>query len=220
VALLDMNSPAGDLASYLGVQAQFSLSDALEAASRLDPMLLDTYMTASHGVWLLPGAQHLRADQALTQGGVSKLLHVATQAFTHIFVDTPSSMDSDLLRIVADNSEAVLVVFTPELPSLWRTYRLIAHLNSIGSGERIRLLLNRASSRSDIDDREIQRSLNQPIYFRLPNDYRNSIQAVNKGKPVASMNHSKLASEYRQLVQNLAGIEASKMRHRFLRFLP
>jgi pilus assembly protein CpaE len=218
VALFDMNSPAGDVASYMGVQPQFSLSDALESASRLDPMLLDTYMTTSHGLWIMPGPQQLRADQAFTQGSVAKLLHVASQTFTHIFIDTPSSMDPELLRVVADSSEAVLVVFTPELPSLWRTYRLIAQLNSIGSGERTKLVLNRASSRSYLDEREIRKSLNQPIYFRLPNDYRNSIHAVNKGKPVISMNHSRLASDYQRLIQNLAGIHASKPHRRFLRF--
>jgi pilus assembly protein CpaE len=220
VALIDMNSPVGDIASYMGIQPQFSFSDALEATPRLDSVLLDTYMTAGHGLWVLPGPQKLRAEQAITQGAMAKLLHIVSQAFTHTFIDMPASLDPDILRIIVENSEAILVVITPELPSLWRTYRLMTHLNSLGFGKQVRLILNRASSRSEIDDREIAKSLSQPIYCRLPNDYRNSIQAVRKGKPVVLNNHSSFASSYRQLVQSLAGIEAAKPHRRFLRFIP
>jgi Flp pilus assembly CpaE family ATPase len=101
---------------------------------------------------------------------------------------------------------------TPELPAVWRTHRLITLLSGLGCADRIKLILNRDSSRDEITDKEISRALHQPIYFRLPNNYASAIQAVNQGKPIVEVNHSNLASGYRQLTQALTGVTLQKPR--------
>jgi pilus assembly protein CpaE len=210
VSLLDMQNLAGDVASYMGVESRFSFSDALLGIPHLDPVALDSYMTRAHGLFILSGSQNRSGLKPLTSGILAKMLYVASQAFSHTFIDMPSALDSDLLQIAARKSEAVLVVLTPELPSLWGAYKLIEKLRSLGFDNRIRLILNRADSRSDIINSEIQKFLNRPIYYRLPNDYKRSIQAAQKGTPLVLMNRSKLASAYRKLTQTLAGTDGAK----------
>jgi septum formation inhibitor-activating ATPase MinD len=41
----------------------------------------------------------------------------------------------------------------------------------------------------------------------LPSDYRLALQALNKGRPLAMEDHSKLSDAYRELADHLAGIE-------------
>jgi pilus assembly protein CpaE len=216
VALLDLNSPVGDAASYLDLKSQFTFSDALASTSRLDPMLLESFMTVGHGVAVLPGPKQLKPNENTPlAASLAKLLRVTAQAYTHTFIDMPSSLDSDLMRVLAENSENVLLVLTPELPALWRTYRLMVHLNNLGYRERIKLILNRDNSRDEINELEIRKSLNYPIYWRLPNNYGSAISAINKGKPLAAVNHSGLSSSYRKLTQLLVGIDVAKKRRGF-----
>jgi len=41
----------------------------------------------------------------------------------------------------------------------------------------------------------------------LPSDYRLALQALNKGRPLALDNHSKLAAAYKTFARALAGLE-------------
>jgi pilus assembly protein CpaE len=214
VAILDLNSPVGDAASYLNLKPQFSLSDALASAARLDSVLLDTFMTKSGNVSLLPGPKQMKSSAA-SPPALAKLLRVVASTYAHVFVDLPSSLEQEMFQVVTDASEAVLVVMTPELPAVWRTHRLISLLAGYGCADRIRLILNRDDSRDEITEKEITRALNHPVYFRLPNNYGAAIQAINKGKPIVEVNHSNLTTAYRQLTQTLTGVSAGKPKRGF-----
>ena len=213
VAILDLNSPVGDAASYLNLKPQFSLSDALASAPRLDSVLLETFMTKSGGVSLLPGPK--QSKPSTSPAALAKLLRVVSGTYGHTFIDLPSSLEQEMLQIVTEASEAVLVVMTPELPAIWRTHRLISLLAGCGCADRIRLILNRDNSRDEITEKEITRALNHPVYFRLPNNYGAAIEAINKGRPIVEVNHSSLATGYRHLMQELTGIAETKPRRSF-----
>ncbi len=217
VAIVDLNSPIGDIASYLNLKPQFSVFDALGAAGRLDAMLLDTYMSKTGNMWVLPSPKKFETGSA-TAPSLAKLLRIMTGTYTHIFIDLPSNLDEELLQLTTDASEAVLVVLTPELPALWRTHRMISLLSGGGCGDRLRLVLNRDQSRSEIDQKEIARSLGQPLFWNLPNSYRTAIQAINQGRPIVDVNHSPLAASYRGLTEKLTGMAFPKERSVMSRF--
>lgn len=218
VAVLDLNSPVGDAASYLNLKPQFSLSDALAAAPRLDSVLLETFMSKAGNLSILPGPRQVKSG-AMQPPSLAKLFRVVAGTYTHVFVDLPSSADQEILQVAGDASEAVLVVMTPELPAVWRTHRLMSLLASAGCGDRLRLILNRDNSKDEITEKEITRALNHPIFFRLPNNYSAAIQAINKGKPIVEVNHSSLAAGYRRLAQELTGVKFENPRRSFPFFL-
>jgi pilus assembly protein CpaE len=217
VAILDLNSPTGDAASYLNLKPQFSLTDALSSAARLDSVLLETFMAKSGNVSLLPGPKQNKPNSA-SPPSLAKLLRVASGTYGYIFVDMPSSLEPEMLQMATDASEAVLLVMTPELPAVWRTHRLISALASSGCADRIKLILNRDSSRDEINEKEISKALNYPIFFRLPNNYNAAIQAINKGKPIIEVNHSSLATGYRQLTEALTGEALTKPKRGLSKF--
>ncbi len=218
VAILDLNCPIGDAASYLNMKPQFSISEALGAAPRLDAVLLESFMTKAKNVSLLPGPKQFKPGTGATAPAFAKLLRVVSGNYTHTFLDLPSSMDHDLLQIATDVCEAVLVVMTPELPAIWRTHRLLVFLASAGCGDRLRLILNRDDSRDEINEREITRALNHPIYWRLPNNYSAAMQAINKGLPIIEVNHSSLSASYRKLAHSLTGVALPKTKRGLSRF--
>ncbi len=209
VAILDLAGPLGDVASYLNLKPQCSLSDATVSAARLDEVLLQSFMTPFGDVSVLAGPKEPRE---ITPPALAKLLKVASRTYTHTFVDLPLSSGEEILQTVMDASESVIVVMTPELPAIWRTNQLLSLWSKYSGRDRIRLILNRCDSRAGIDEREIVRALNQEIYWRLPNNFEVAVQAINRGVPFVTLDNSKIAAAYRELTELLTGIAFPKRR--------
>ena len=220
VALIDLDSPIGDAAAYLDVKPKFTVSDTLAASSRLDPVLLQTYAKGCHGFAVLPGPKEFRPGQMPDVEALSVMLEVVRQAYTHAFVDLPASLNEEHLRVAIELSQAMVAVLTPELPAIWRTDRLLRFLaGSVGS-EKVHLVLNRSTNGSDeIANGEIEKAVNQPIFWSLPNDDHASREAIKFGRPLVSMNNSQLAHSYQELAYRLTGTVGPKKKQRFSNIL-
>ncbi len=216
VALIDLDSPIGDAAAYLDVKPKFTVFDTLAASSRLDAVLLQTYARNCHGFAILPGPKEFLPGQMPDVEALSVMFEVVRQAYTHTFVDLPASWNEEHLRVVIELSRAMVVVLTPELPAIWRTDRLLRFLaGSVGS-EKLHLVLNRSVNGSDeIKNGEIEKAVNQPIFWSLPNDDRASREAVKLGRPLVSLNNSQLAHSYQELAYRLTGTVRPKKQPRF-----
>jgi pilus assembly protein CpaE len=211
VALIDLGSPMGDAAEYLNLKAKFTVSDAVAASTRLDPVLLESFMTHSNQVAVLPGIREF-PPRSLHMDEIARILRVASETYTHTFVDVLCPHDQEQLESISEISAAVIVVLTPELPALWRTDRLIQLFQKYNKHERLRLVINRNSKRNEISIKEIEKSLGHSIYWSLPNNYPAAIRAVNSGKPLVSVNHSPLASSYIELAEMLTGVPLRRKR--------
>jgi pilus assembly protein CpaE len=217
-AVVDMNSPVGDVAAYLRAEPESCITDALAAAAKLDRLLLESFMCHAGNISLLAGSNGYAPPATQpTPASLARLLRILSSAYTHTFVDMPSSLDPELVKPALEASEAVIVVITPELPAIWRTHRLINFLQDAGAADKIRLILNRDDSREDINSKEISRALNQPVYWRLPNSYDAAIDAINQGKPLVEVNHSGLAASYRELATDLTGVAFAQQKNTFTR---
>lgn len=216
VTLIDLGNPLGDAATYLNLHSQFTVSDALEAGRRLDSVMLESLVTQKNGFAVLPGLKEYKADwTAEVVDDLKEALSVARRSFSHTLVDLPSSGNRDCLRCCAETSDIVLVVLTPELPTLWRTHRLLLFLDQCGLGEKVRLLVNRSQKNDEIGIAEIKKTLKRSVDYQLPNDYRRSIEAINSGTPLVTVNHSGLASRYGEVAQNLTGIHPKAKKRLF-----
>jgi len=50
--------------------------------------------------------------------------------------------------------------------------------------DRVRLVINRYLKKSDITLKEAEESLRSPIPWLIPNDYKTTMSAINRGKPL------------------------------------
>jgi len=207
VALIDLNSPVGDIAAYLNLKPQFTVADALASSAQLDPVQLETLMSPAYGISVLAGFKDFQPKPALEPDQLSEMLEVVSQSYTHTFIDFPASIDQDLLQVLIEMTMAFFVVFTPELPSMWRTDRLLRFLSNAGGTEKLRLIVNRVTKDDEYDEKAIMKTLDRKIYWKLPNNYRATIGAINEGKPVVKMSNSALVSSYMKLAQELSGQE-------------
>jgi pilus assembly protein CpaE len=212
VALVDLIYPLGDITAYLNLKPKYTLADAVRSVSRLDPVLLETFVSQSGEVSVLAGPGEFGSGPAFSVDTVSKILSVFQQAYSHTIVDASSASDEQLIRLVSEVSEAIVVVLTPEIPALWRTLRLLELMDSHGAGDKLKVVLNRSHKKDEITRKDIEKTLGRDIFWSLPNDYRASIDAINAGKPLVSMNHSGLAGSFKEFTENLTGMEFKQSR--------
>lgn len=206
VALLDLNSPVGDVAAFLNLKPKFTIDDALGASSRLDSVLLDSYTTLVHGVSVLAGARNFQPGIAPPIPELARLLEVAAETYSQCFFDFPISSDKECFRLATQISSAILLVVTPELPSIWRADRLMRFLEGSDCVDRIRLIVNRSSRADEIRDTEIQKAVNHAVFWKLPNDYPACVEAINSGEPLVSLDTSELARSYRDFAREITGV--------------
>ena len=210
VALIDLNSPIGDAAAYLSLKPQYTFSDAVAAASRLDPVLLENLMTSANGIAVLPGPKEFRPDSTPPVEALGRIFEVAANAFQYVIVDLP--LHKEHFALVSEMSSSIVVVLTPELTAMWRTARLLTFLEETGAHDKLRLLVNRTRKSDEISDAEIEKALKQRIYWKLPNNYSASVESINSGKPVASLNHSELARSYKEFAYRLTSTQTRDKR--------
>ncbi len=216
VALADLSHPLGDVAAYLGLKPKYTLNDALKAASRLDPVLLETFMTTKAGVHILAGQARIESSPESAGQSVSRLLRVLSETFSHSVLDLSGAISEEILQTSVERADEVLVVLTAEIPAVWRTLHLIQFLEQGGLDPKLKLLLNRAQSGGEIGPGDIEKTLKRRIFWQVPNNYRSTIEALNAGQAVVEVNHSNLAQSYLGLAEALTGLKKIKKKKGFL----
>jgi pilus assembly protein CpaE len=205
-ALIDLDRPLGDVAAYLNVKPNFTVSDALEAGQRLDSVLLESYMQPRHGVFILPGFPEHSADSSFSAEKTAQLLEIAQGTFEHTIVDLPTNLNEDEVKIITRYSSTILVILTPELPAIWRTERLLTYLTRLHAADKVRIVLNRATRSDEITDGDIERLLRMPLYCKLPNEYSGCIKAINSGTLLDSANCKYLNKAISSLATEVAAL--------------
>ncbi len=217
VALIDLDSPVGDVAMYLNLALPHKIADVLAAGPRIDSLLLDGYMIPADGFSVLPAPRRESgAQKSANADTFAKLLKVTAQSYTHTIIDLPRSLPVEHLQVVAKTAEVLVVVLNPELSSISRTGHLLRNLSVCDVSDKIRLVVNRSRNSDQIAAGLIEKALHLPIYYRIPENYTESVKAMMSGKPLVRCNNSALARSYHELARQLAAIPDAKGRRRLL----
>jgi pilus assembly protein CpaE len=122
-----------------------------------------------------------------------------------VLVDTPPGIDETTAAAI-DVANLALLVTTPEASSLRRAEACLSLLDEWDlPADKVKLLLNRASSRTRIKDADIEALVGYPVWRRLPNDYA-AIVGSARGRPVVlDQPRSALASSIRHIATQLVG---------------
>jgi len=189
VVLLDMNLLFGEIPTFLDLQSDFSWGEVVKNISRLDVTYL-TSVLAKHpsGIFVLPSPTGLDGVNRATPEIIEKLLRVMQEAFDFIVVDGGPSIDETSLKII-EISDTVLVVSILSLPCLTNVKRLFWTFQKLGfpPKDRVKVLVNRYHKKSLISLEEAERTIDQGIFWQIPNDYQTTMSAINQGKDLSSI---------------------------------
>src|SRR6476660_7660531 len=91
----------------------------------------------------------------------------------------------------------MFLVANPDVPSVRNAQKLLERVRELGaSGDRVRLLLNRAAEPFPIAPKQIETALGHPVHHTFPSDYKTVSTALNSGIPLALTGNSDIAAQF------------------------
>src|SRR5688572_3302153 len=203
--LVDLNLQSGDLEVMLGVRPKFSLADVVDNRDRLDDALLANYLTHhSQNLSLLAAPSKAESAEDIEPKHIYEVMELLRQRFETVIIDTPHNFDATTISAL-DHCDQILVVLTLEIHAIRSTRRALEIFDRLGyPRKKIRLVVNRWSKNSELDQRQIESFLGERVVGFIQSDYRAAVNSINLGQPmVLSAPTSKATTDLRQIAAKL-----------------
>ena len=204
--LVDLNLQAGDLPLFLGVDPKYSFADMAENRMRLDDSLINSFTTPfSSQLSLLAAPKEADLADEIEPEHVFEVLQRLRESYDYIVLDPQHTFDSITLAAL-DQSDEIVLVLTLDIPAIRSTQRALEIFDRLGYPRtKIRIVVNRWSKQIDLDLRQVEKFLGEPVIGFVPSDYQTAVTSINLGRPlVQSEPSSKIALEIKRIAQTLA----------------
>ena len=184
VALVDSSLQFGDVGVLLNLYANRTIADLASNADELDEELIsDVFIPHSSGVKALLAPPRPEVADTVSPSLVSDVLKRLRPLFDIVIVDTGSVLDDVVLNVL-DISDKIIVVTTPEIPSIKDAKLFFEVTEALDyERERIMFVLNKSDKRINIRAEDIEANIKYSIEGQLPLDERTATTAVNQGVP-------------------------------------
>jgi pilus assembly protein CpaE len=185
VALVDFSLQFGDLGVLLNLRPQSTVADLAPLIEELDDILLDEVMQAhSSGVKALLAPPQPEMADLVAPEHMRKILAQLKSIYDYIIVDTESSL-SDLTLAVLESSDKILLVVTPDIPTIKNARLFFEVMEALDHRlEDMVLVLNKVDRRGSIQEENIEASIKHPIASRIRDDHQAALAAANQGIPL------------------------------------
>jgi len=219
--LVDLNLQAGDLPLFLGLEAKYSIADMCEKRQRLDETLINSLVTPHSTHLSLLAAPH-EADSAdeIEPQHIFEVLEKLRDHYDYVVLDPQHTFDSITLAAL-DQSDEIVLVLTLDIPAIRSTQRALEIFDRLGyPRNKVRIVVNRWSKQIDLDLRQVEKFLGEPVVAFVPSDYQTAVGSINLGTPLVQAEPtSKIAMEIRRIAEQMslgvAPIDHSKQRRPF-----
>lgn len=191
VALVDMNLLFGDIPTFLGMESpRPDWAKIARNISRLDSSFLpETLHRHPSGLHVLPSPTSI--FEAFSGGSeiIRKLLRLMKTVFDYVVIDGGQGFN-EMSKSILEVADEIMVVTLLNLPSLTNVTGLRETFRRLGClcDDRVSIVANRAHKRSaDISVEDAERIIKKKISWAVPNDFQNTMHAINTGKTLIEM---------------------------------
>jgi pilus assembly protein CpaE len=184
VAIVDGDLQFGDVAVLLGIPPTHTTTDAAAAIDQADVSLMDSFL-ATHpatGLRVLPAPVEPSAADSISPEQMLGIVRMLRTMCAFVIVDMPPHFD-DVVLALLEEADDVFLVASMDIPSIKNLKVGIQTLGLLSlAGPKLRLVLNRANSKVNLDIADVERAIGLTVQFRIPSDVAVP-QAVNRGVP-------------------------------------
>ncbi len=202
VALVDLNTVFGEIPLFLSVKPKYHWGHIAGNLNRLDRTFLMNAM-AKHacGLHILPSPSYLNGHPPATADIMERLLGEMKSNFDYIIVDGGQALNPPAMKVI-EMSQHILLITLLSLPCLTNTKNVLKSLAGLEafSEDRLGLIVNRYLKKSDLTLQEAQESVRTEIFWNIPNDYKTTMSAINRGIPLHTL------SPKANITKNLASL--------------
>jgi pilus assembly protein CpaE len=214
--LLDLHPDFGDAALYLKLtKSRFHFFELLENTDRLDADFLKSFvMRHSSGLELIPAPEgSVTSREAQPAGALAHTLSFLRLRYEFILVDLPPALNDENLTVIRDCDQLYLVTVA-EVSAVRNVLRQLEYFASKDiPREKIRVVLNRHHKRNVVSDAQIEKVLEQKIFWRVPNQYPQVVKTIHEGDPVAQLSSSEVTRSLEAWAESIGkkpGMEEKK----------
>jgi pilus assembly protein CpaE len=209
--LVDLDMQLGEVSLFLGLKPAFNVVDVADNIHRMDDALLKGFIKKhASGLDVLAAPDSLEKVESVGASQVGQILQFLKNSYEYVVVDTSNSFDDHTVSAL-DQSSTIFLISNTDLPSLRNAQRCLSIFERMGyKKEKIKLLINRYQKSLEIRSKDIEETLNFPVYWFFPNDWPTIMNAVNSGTPLSTVNHSEIAGSFSSFVQQVAGLQPQK----------
>jgi pilus assembly protein CpaE len=214
--LLDLHPDFGDAALYLKLtKGRFHFFELLENADRLDSDFLQSFvMRHSSGLDLIPAPEgSVASREALPGGALAHTLNFLRARYEFILIDLPPALNEENLAVIRDCDQLYLVTVA-EVSAIRNVVRQLEYFASKDiPRDKVRVVLNRHHKRNVVSDAQIEKVLEQKIFWRVPNQYPQVVRTIHEGDPVAQLSSSEVTQNLKEWAESIGkrpGTEAKK----------
>jgi pilus assembly protein CpaE len=204
--LVDLNLQAGDLPLYLGVDPKYSIAEVVDNHARLDEALIMSFVTpCTSNLSLLAAPKQADSADEIEPEHVFAVLQRLRQSFDYVILDPQHTFDSITLAAL-DQSDEIVLVLSLDIPAIRSTQRALEIFDRLGyPRKKVRIVVNRWSKQIDLDLREVEKFLGEPVVGFVPSDYQTAVNSINLGTPIVRSDPgSKIAQEIKRIAQKLS----------------
>ncbi len=204
--LVDLNLQAGDLPLFLGVNQKYSFADMAENRERLDEALIHSFVTPySSSLSLLAAPKEADSADEIKPEHVFEVLQRLRESYDYVVLDPQHTFDSITLAAL-DQSDEILLVLSLDIPAIRSTQRALEIFDRLGyPRKKVRIVVNRWSKQIDLDLRQVEKFLSEPVVGFVPSDYQTAVNSINLGQPIVQFDPTcKISLEIRRIAKTFS----------------
>lgn len=216
VLLADIDLQAGMIGFLLKTSSDYSIADAVNNLQRLDVSYWRGLVSNGTPNLEIITAPVTPAARQLPTGHIKQVLAFARTLYDWSLIDLGRNVSAGTLSILDVIDETYLVT-TPDVPALHQAKQIIQTLLDAGySRSQLRLVLNRATRRTDVTIEELETMLGIPVHATIANDFEAFYEAFSDGRLVDSSTVP--GEDFARLAAKVAGVSEPVRKKRFSLF--
>jgi pilus assembly protein CpaE len=202
--IIDLKPGLGEVALFLGIRPRYSILDAIDNLHRLDrEFLKELVVKHKSGLEILAGSDNFDRPGAADGSAIEELFRLLTRQYEYLVVDAGSQINSVTVAALYA-ADRMFLIANPDVPSVRNAQRLLERVRELGaSGDRVRVLLNRAAEPYPIPPKQIETALGHPIHHMFPSDYKTVSTALNSGVPLSLSGDSDIATHFDRFTRSV-----------------
>lgn len=207
VALIDLNLQLGDISTFLNINPTFDVGYVINnLIAKKEEALMNAFEHyEGTSLYVLSDPAYIEQAESITPQQLEDLLNALKKLFSYIVIDMSSNIDEISLKIL-DKSDIILFTTIVNIPAIRNAQRCLNLFKSRRyPADKIKLIINRYMENDEITLEDIETTLAEKIYWKVPNNYFSIMEAINRGVSVGEINaNSNIANSFRELATKIS----------------
>lgn len=219
VALVDLNLQLGDISTFLNLNPPFDVNYVIRRLIDKEENILikgfEKYKDLS--LHVLSDPSYIEQSESITTQQITTLFSALKKVFPYIVVDMSSNIDPISLKIL-DSSDWIMFTTIVNIPAIRNAQRCLNLFRSRKyPSNKVKIVINRYMENDEIKIEDIENTLGESVYWKIPNNYFTIMEAINKGVSISEVNaESNIGNSFRDFAAKVSDdiIEQSVVQYR------